>query len=555
MKRVFLMVLDSVGIGAMPDAAEYGDEGSNTLKSASESAGFSLPNMERLGLFQIDGVCVAGREASAGEGSKAVAGQAEAFQGAVARMAEKSKGKDTTIGHWEIAGMVSKRPLPTFPDGFPEELLDALRKETGRELLCNKPYSGTEVIKDYGEEHVRTGALIVYTSADSVLQIAAHESVVPVEELYRFCEIARRLCTGKYGVGRVIARPFEGEWPYKRTSRRHDYSLEPPGKTMLNHIQEAGLDVLAVGKINDIFAGSGITESVRTTSNQDGIDKTLGYAGRDFHGLCFTNLVDYDMLYGHRNDVEGYARALTYFDERLPELVSMLEEEDILMLTADHGCDPATESTDHSREYTPLVVVGKPVKEGVNLGTRESFADIAATILEYLGVEGKTDGTSFLEEICSGAASRRKEAAGAAGGLTREEKAGLIRAAFAALPRAYAPSSQFQVAAALLCADGTVYTGVNVENASYPAGNCAERTAMFKAVSEGRRKFRAIAICGGRQGMVSDYCAPCGICRQVMREFVRPEDFVILLPKSETDYKEFTLGELLPLSFGPESLV
>lgn len=385
MRRVFLTVLDSVGIGEMPDAADYGDAGSNTIAAAAASPYFSMPNMQKLGFFNIDGV-------NCREG-------AVKPEGAVARLAERSRGKDTTIGHWEIAGIVSESPLPTFPDGFPRELLDAFEKETGRGVLCNKPYSGTEVIKDYGEEHLKTGALIVYTSADSVFQIAAHESIVPIEELYRYCEIARRLCTGKYGVGRVIARPFEGSCPFSRTARRHDYSLEPPKPTMLNYIKDAGMDVLAVGKINDIFAGSGITDMVRTVNNGDGIDKTLEYAKRNFHGICFTNLVDYDMLYGHRNDIEGYAKALTRFDERLPELLAVLGEDDILMITADHGCDPSTPSTDHSREYTPLVIAGKPVKAGVNLGTRSSFSDIAATVLDYLGLEGETAGESFLGQI------------------------------------------------------------------------------------------------------------------------------------------------------------
>ena len=379
MKRVFLTVLDSVGIGEMPDAAAYGDEGSNTVAAAASSPFFSMPNMQRLGFFNIDGVDCGG--------------PAAAPQGAVARMTEASKGKDTTIGHWEIAGVISGQPLPTFPDGFPDELLDEFKRETGRGVLCNKPYSGTDVIRDYGEEHLRTGDLIVYTSADSVFQIAAHEELVPIEELYRFCEIARRLCAGKYGVGRVIARPFA------RTSRRHDYSLEPPAKTMLNYISESGKDVLAVGKINDIFAGSGVTEMVRTVDNADGIDKTLAWGRRAFNGLCFTNLVDYDMLYGHRNDVDGYARALTYFDGRLPELLGMLGDEDILMITADHGCDPSTPSTDHSREYTPLLIAGPCVRAGVNLGTRASFSDIAATILDYLEVKGETAGKSFLKEI------------------------------------------------------------------------------------------------------------------------------------------------------------
>ena len=385
MKRVFLIVLVSVGIGEMPDADEYGDAGSNTIAAAASSPSFSMPNMQKLGFFNIDGV-------DCREGSAAPAG-------AFARLTERSKGKDTTIGHWEIAGLVSEQPLPTFPDGFPKELLDEFEKETGRKVLCNKPYSGTEVIKDFGEEHRKTGALIVYTSADSVFQIAAHEEIVPIEELYRYCEIARRLCTGKFGVGRVIARPFEGEYPFSRTSRRHDYSLEPPKSTMLNYISGAGKEVLAVGKINDIFAGSGVTDMVRTVSNADGIDKTLSWMERDFNGICFTNLVDYDMLYGHRNDVEGYAKALTSFDERLPQILAALKEEDILMITADHGCDPSTPSTDHSREYTPLVIAGAPVKAGINLGTRASFADIAASVLEYLEVPGETAGKSFMNEV------------------------------------------------------------------------------------------------------------------------------------------------------------
>jgi len=385
-KRVFLIVLDSVGIGEMPDSHEYGDAGSNTMRAAATSPFFAMPNMESYGLFDLEGV----RELRKTEGPR---------RGAVMRMAEASKGKDTTIGHWEIAGIESAEPLPTFPEGFPQELIEAFEQSTGRKVICNLPYSGTEVIKDYGKESVESGALIVYTSADSVFQIAAHEAVVPIEELYRYCEIARELCTGKYGVGRIIARPFEGEYPYKRTSRRHDYSLVPPKKTMLNYLSEQGKDVLAVGKINDIFAGSGITKMVRTANNGEGIDRTLEWMQEDFEGLCFTNLVDFDMVYGHRNDIEGYAKALTYFDERLPELVKELREDDLLIITADHGCDPATPSTDHSREHVAVVVIGSKVKEGANLGTRTSFADTGATILEYLGVKGDIAGTSYLKEI------------------------------------------------------------------------------------------------------------------------------------------------------------
>lgn len=380
MKRVFLIVLDSFGIGEMPDAAAYGDAGSNTLRTVADSPEFSMPNMAKLGLFNIDGV---------------TAGEPEAEPwGSFARMTEFSRGKDTTTGHWEIAGLISTKPMPVFPEGFPAEVIRAFEEKTGRKVLCNRPYSGTEVIKDYGEEHMRTGSLIVYTSADSVFQIAAHEEVVPVEELYRYCEIARRLLVGDVGVGRVIARPFTGEpGNFTRTSRRHDYSLLPPEDTMLDQLKAAGYAVIGVGKINDIFAGKGITEFVRTSGNAEGIARTLEYLDRDFEGLCFVNLVDFDMLYGHRNDVEGYARALTYFDRHLSQILKRLRPEDVLMITADHGCDPGTPSTDHSREYTPLTVYGDPVPSGQNWGTRSSFADIGASVLAYFGVEPKISGT------------------------------------------------------------------------------------------------------------------------------------------------------------------
>lgn len=392
MKRVFLIVLDSFGIGEMPDAADYGDAGSNTIKACSTSSKFHIPNMKKLGLFSIDGVDVSPCK---DDWCK----ENIALTGAFGRMTEASKGKDTTIGHWEIAGHISNKPLPTFPNGFPKELLDKFEEATGRKVLCNKPYSGTDVIRDYGEEHMKTGALIVYTSADSVFQIAAHEDIVPIEELYRYCEIARELCKDEFGVGRVIARPFEGEAPFKRTSRRHDYSLVPPATTMLDQLLENGKDVIAVGKINDIFAGKGIGSMVRTAGNAEGIERTIEYTKQDFEGICFVNLVDFDMLYGHRNDVEGYANALTYFDSKLPEIMAGLKEEDILMITADHGCDPSTPSTDHSREYTPLLVYGDQIKEGVNFGTRETFSDIAATILDYFHIKPKTKGTSLLPEI------------------------------------------------------------------------------------------------------------------------------------------------------------
>lgn len=385
-KRVFLVVLDSVGVGELPDADLYGDVGSNTVAAAATGSEFSMPNMEKLGFFDIEGI----RRLKKNEAKP---------QGAYGRLMERSRGKDTTIGHWEIAGVISESPLPTFPDGFPKELLDEFSKRTGRGILCNKPYSGTDVIRDYGKEHCESGDLIVYTSADSVFQIAAHEAVVPVEELYRYCEIARELCTGPYGVGRIIARPFEGEHPYTRTSRRHDFSLVPPKKTMLNYLSENGKDVIAVGKINDIFAGSGITEFVRTSGNEEGIEKMIAYADRDFDGLCFVNLVDFDMKYGHRNDVEGYAKALTYFDSQLPRMLEKLRKDDLLLITADHGCDPSTPSTDHSREYTPLVAAGPSVKAGQTIGTRECFSDTGATILDFLGVTGEIAGVSYRKEL------------------------------------------------------------------------------------------------------------------------------------------------------------
>lgn len=391
MSRVFLVVLDSVGIGEMPDAKAYGDEGSHTIYAASTDDSFYMPNMKRLGFFHLDGMKV--------DAKHTWAFSKEKQEGAIARLQEQSKGKDTTTGHWEIAGLISKEAMPTFPKGFPKELLEEFSKQTGRAVLCNRPYSGTEVIKDFGKEQKETGALIVYTSADSVFQIAAHEEVVPVAQLYEYCEIARKLCQGKWGVGRVIARPFEGEWPYVRTARRHDYSLVPPKDTMLDILSKAGKEVIAVGKINDIFAGKGVTRMVRTADNKEGIEKTISYLKEEFDGLCFINLVDFDMKYGHRNDVSGYARALSYFDTRLPELLQGLQKDDILMITADHGCDPSTPSTDHSREYTPLVIYGKGITP-LNLGTRDSFSDIAATILDYFGLDSSTiNGVSFLKEI------------------------------------------------------------------------------------------------------------------------------------------------------------
>ena len=386
MKRIFLIVLDSFGIGALPDAAAFGDAGANTLASCAASPHLHIPNMIAAGLGNIDGVsCLP---------------KADAPTGAYARLAERSMGKDTTIGHWELAGIVSDHPLPTYPDGFPEEVLAPFRQATGRGILANAPWSGTEVIQVYGDEHVRTGDLIVYTSADSVFQIAAHEDVVPPEQLYDYCRAARQILRGKHGVGRVIARPFIGSsGAYERTANRHDYSLEPPKATLLDAIKAAGQDVVAVGKIQDIFAGIGTTEHVYTKSNADGMQHALRYADGDFEGLCFVNLVDFDMRFGHRRDRDGYAKALSEFDAWLPELLAKLGTEDLVMITADHGCDPGyAATTDHTREYVPLLILGPKVRP-VNLGTRLSFADVAATAAELLGVELDTPGRSFAEEI------------------------------------------------------------------------------------------------------------------------------------------------------------
>ena len=387
MKRIFLIVLDSFGIGAMPDSESFGDVGVNTLAACATSGKLNIPNMIAAGLGNIDGVtCLP---------------KTDAPTGAVARLTEASMGKDTTIGHWEIAGIVSPDPLPTYPNGFPEDVLKAFEEATGRGCLCNLPYSGTDVIRDYGQTQIDTGKWIVYTSADSVFQVAAHEEFIPLEELYDACHKARNILRGKHGVGRVIARPFVGNSTdgFKRTSNRHDYSLEPPKATMLDAIKAAGLDSIAVGKIHDIFAGYGDTEYVYNKSNANGMEHTTNFAKKDFHGLCFVNLVDFDMQFGHRRDIDGYANALTEFDGWLGEFLKDLKEDDLVMVTADHGCDPAYRATtDHTREYVPLLILGNAVKP-VNLGTRKSFADIAATVTDLLGVAFDTPGQSFAAEI------------------------------------------------------------------------------------------------------------------------------------------------------------
>lgn len=383
-KRVFLMVLDSFGIGGAIDAKEYGDLGADTLKTVSKSKNFRMENIKKMGLFNIDGVdvCTGDLEPTA----------------SYARLSEVSKGKDTTTGHWEIAGVISKKPFPVYPEGFPEEIIEDFQEKTGRGVLCNKPYSGTEVIKDFGEEHIKSTKLIVYTSADSVFQIAAHEDIVELEKLYEYCRIARDILSDEHAVARVIARPFKGDFPnFYRTSGRHDFSLTPP-ETMLDIMKENGLSVIGVGKIFDIFSGKGITEHVYTKDNQEGIDKTLEFLDKDFTGLCFINLVDFDMKYGHRNDIDGYAEALSYFDKKLPEITGKLRDDDILIITADHGCDPGFCGTDHTREDVPMLVFGKSIKT-VNLGEIEGFSAIGKTILDMFSLEGDISGESFLENI------------------------------------------------------------------------------------------------------------------------------------------------------------
>ena len=382
-----MIVLDSCGIGQMPDSPSFGDVGVNTLAACAAAGNLQIPNMLKAGLGNIDGVSCVPAEA--------------APTGAYARLAEASMGKDTTIGHWEIAGLVSDHPLPTYPQGFPEEVLAPFREATGRGVLANAPWSGTAVIEQYGAEHMKTGDLIVYTSADSVFQIAAHEDIVPPEQLYEYCRIARKILQGKHGVGRVIARPFIGEpGSFKRTANRHDFSLEPSAITLPEAVKNAGLSSIGVGKIHDIFAGIGLTEYVYNKSNADGMAHTDHYAATDFTGLCFVNLVDFDMQFGHRRDIDGYAGALTEFDAWLGQFMENLTEEDVVMITADHGCDPAyTATTDHTREYVPLLVMGKGIRP-VNLGTRASFSDIAATVAELLNISLDTPGQSFAKEIC-----------------------------------------------------------------------------------------------------------------------------------------------------------
>lgn len=388
MKRVTLIVLDSMGVGALPDAEKYGDAGANTFNHIIESMeDFDVPNLVELGIGNIEGVA----------GGKLAT---ETPVGAYGKMAELSRGKDTITGHWEIAGVETKTPFKTYPDGFPKEFMDVFEKEIGIKCLGNYPASGTEIIEELGPEHEKTGMPIVYTSADSVFQIAANTDIIPLERLYEICKIARKLLVGDWACGRVIARPYViKDGSRVRTSDRHDYAVAPPYETLLDKVKAAGQTVYAVGKINDIFDGHGVTEFVHTESNMDGVDKTIRALDQLFEGFIFTNLVDFDSKYGHRRDPQGYGRAIMEFDKRIPEIIMAMGDQDLLMLCADHGNDPIHSGWDHTREYVPLLVWGKKIKPGMNIGTRKTFADIGATIAEYLGAEAPAIGTSFIKEI------------------------------------------------------------------------------------------------------------------------------------------------------------
>jgi phosphopentomutase len=387
-KRVIVIVLDGVGAGEAPDAADYGDVGSNSLRNTAKAVGgLNLPNMGRLGLGHITEILgVPPQENPAG---------------CYGKMQPRSAGKDTISGHWELMGIALEKPLPTYPNGFPQSLLDEFTRRTGREVLGNKPASGTEILVELGEEHIRTGKPIVYTSADSVFQIAANEAIIPIEELYRMCQIAREMLQGEHAVGRVIARPFIGETPanFKRTERRHDYPLMSPLPTMLDSLLEAGKEVWSVGKIDDIFGHRGITRSNHTVSNRDGIAALLEFLPETFEGLLFVNLIEFDMIFGHRNDARGYANALEEFDRAVPEIQKRLKPSDLVMVVADHGVDPTTPGTDHSREHIPLLVFGEPVKQGKDLGTRKTFSDVGATIAEIFSIQVDYGAESFLKEL------------------------------------------------------------------------------------------------------------------------------------------------------------
>ncbi len=521
-KRVFLIVLDSFGIGAMPDADKFGDRGCHTLASVSRSPLFHAPTMHEMGLGNIKGSAIA---------------PVKHPTAAHARLKERSAGKDTVIGHWEIAGLVSDRPLPTYPNGFPTDLLDRIEKETGIGAICNLPYSGTQVIRDYGEEMMRSGKVIVYTSADSVYQVAAHEDVIPPEKLYEYCRTARRLLCNEHAVGRVIARPFIGDSPetFVRTANRHDFALDVPGTTMLDLLAAAGKEVIGVGKIGDIFNMRGITRTYPTGGNQEGMKITAELAKEDFEGLCFVNLVDFDMLYGHRRDPDGYARAISEFDAWLAGFLPCLSQDDVLMITADHGCDPCAGGTDHTREYVPLLVYSNAVHP-CSLGERGGFCDIGATVCALLGADpSPLHGRSFDLALRTGCSAED-----------------LLAQAEGARKRAYAPYSGFSVGAALLGKSGKIYLGCNIENAAFSPTICAERAAFAQAISAGEREFEAIAVVGGKGETVTDVTRPCGVCRQVMHEFCPPA-FPIIMKNSRGAIEIVRLDALLPFGFDASS--
>jgi phosphopentomutase len=521
-KRVFLIVLDSCGAGQMPDCERFGDRDCHTIKRISTSDKFSCENLRKMGIGHIDGL--------------EFLGKVDAPTARVARLTEKSMGKDTTIGHWEIAGIVSENPLPTYPDGFPQELLDKIEAATGIGTLCNKPYSGTDVIRDYGEEQRRTGKMIVYTSADSVYQAAAHEDVIPLEALYAYCEKARKILCGDHAVGRVIARPYVGAHPhYTRTANRHDYALQAPATTMLDELTKGGYATITIGKISDIFAGRGVSRRIPTKSNADGLAKTDEVFSEDFEGLCFVNLVDFDSQYGHRNDVDGYAKAISEFDHWLGGFLPKLKEDDLLIVTADHGCDPGNESTDHSREYIPILAYRKGITPR-DIGTRATFSDIGKTVCHLFGVGQTLPGMSFAGAILPPGATE------------------LMAAAKDALQYAYAPYSGYTVGAALLCEDGEVVTGCNVESAAFSPTSCAERTALVKAMSEGKRRFTALAVAGGRNGVPEAGCTPCGVCRQFLYELCGG-DLAVILDKGDGELEICTLNDLLPRGFSGKSFL
>ncbi len=514
MKRVFLIVLDGVGAGYADDAESYGDVGANTIGHVVTDED-TLPNLKSMGLFNIDGL----KSQYKGTPSPTAA---------YGRLRPLSAGKDTTTGHWELCGLVTDKRFPGFPDGFPPEFVAEMERVVGRKIIVNRPYSGTEVIKDYGREHMEKGSLIVYTSADSVLQIASHESVVPTEELYDICRSVRQIAVGKFAVARVIARPFTGTYPdFVRTDKRKDFSIAPPQDTLLDTLTKSGKEVIGVGKIKDIFAGKGVTRHIPTTGNTDGIQKLKQLTNEEFEGLCFVNLVDFDMHYGHRNDKDGFLTALKEFDHALPEICSSLTKGDMLIITADHGCDPTYKGTDHTRENVPLLVSTGGKSHGVNLGSLDGFTHVSELVSLWLLGSASQVFNTFK--------------------ITSDSE--LIELALQARENAYCPYSGFAVGSAVLTSDGNVYTGCNIENSAYSPSCCAERVAIFKAISEGAKSIKKVVVVGGAKDKpLTDYVMPCGMCRQVLTEFAT-DSFTLISAKSPNDCKHFTFDDILPNAF------